>query len=465
MRAIGPGPTLCLSIVMLGGVLLGCQRTQPPAIASSDRPECPHSWATYFLPAEADGDSGILGSGGGGRNANSWLVPGGGPSAFLISRDVSDVPEFHDCQRLIVTSQVVSIPSGRNGGPTPSKSYGEMAAVLVRYRFDAVLLARLGSEGNDSIGTTGLPAAEIISEGEYLPLGIQAGFNCLLLAENGKAWMVAMGRDHRGFQCDTLAIGTRTRGTATLLSVSMDPPERDVAAVPPVTRWEWDSLSGQQLIGIKCRPRVWCTVGPTGHHAMPGRVFANNAPLPRARGWLDEQYLADVMPTTSTAVHGAIPLRVTPIVGTAYPAEHLEDWTMQSGHNVWIPVAYVALSGPLPPYENKLGLSNTPHASNGLAALNSISFCAGNRQGCGVPLRVRSCSSTPEIWAKVTSPIPLASGSSMTYLCVRYRPHSALSGAAAPFDIPAVVRWRWKPNDETMWVRCPAGCCEVFADV
>jgi hypothetical protein len=37
-----------------------------------------------------------------------------------------------------------------------------------------------------------------------------------------------------------------------------------------------------------------------------------------------------------------------------------------------------------------------------------------------------------------------------------------MPGIAGNYRIPAVVRWRWKPNDETMWVACPAGCCEVY---
>jgi hypothetical protein len=353
--------------------------------------------------------------------------------------------------------------AGGTVGPARSHNYGDMAAVLVRVNLDGVLASRVGKEGTDSIGPSGLPTAEIISEGPYPSLGIQTGFNCLLLADNGQAWMLAMGRDHRGFRCDSLRIGARA-ASATQLTVSMDPPERSPADVPPVTRWEWDSVSKQQLIGLKCRPRVWCTVGPKGHQAMPARVFSHGVAMPKVRGWIDEQYLADVAPGAVKGTGAATPLVVTPVVGTAYPAEHLADLTMGSTPGAWTPVAYVALSGPLPGYESKLGFSATPNASNGLSALNIISFCADTRTACGIPARVASCSSTPEMWAKVSSPLPLSSGSRTKYLCVRYRPHAAVTGASSHFDIPAVVRWRWKPDDETMWVRCPAGCCEVYGE-
>lgn len=94
--------------------------------------------------------------------------------------------------------------------------------------------------------------------------------------------------------------------------------------------------------------------------------------------------------------------------------------------------------------------------------MNAMAFCVGTKAACGVPMQVRQCASTPEMWAKVTSPTPLASGANTTYLCVRYRPTSTMPGIAGNYRIPAVVRWRWKPNDETMWVACPAGCCEVY---
>ena len=40
------------------------------------------------------------------------------------------------------------------------------------------------------------------------------------------------------------------------------------------------------------------------------------------------------------------------------------------------------------------------------------------------------------------------------YRCVHRRIHSGE-------EIPGAVRWRWKEDDETMWVRCPQGCCTV----
>lgn len=466
MRRIRMSWTLCLITAIASGVLLGCERTQPVVTASADRPECPHAWSTYFLPGEIDESNDTTGGGRTGRNAKTWVIPrGGAPSAFLISREVSDVPEFHDCQRLVVSSASGGTTSGSAGAATASREYGEMTAVLVRDELDAVLVARLGNEGTNPIGKEGLPVAEIVSEGNYPPLGIQTGFNCVVLADSGLAWMIAMGSDHRAFRCDSVVLPAATPSNATLLSVSMGPRELDAAAVPPVTRWEWDSANGQQVIGIKCRPRVWCTVGPKGHKATSARAFAAGTGLPHVSGWIDEQYLAEVSPAGSTTAGGANALRVTPIVGTAYPAAQLGAWTMSPAKSGWTPVAYVALSAPLRSYETKWGFSDTPNASRGLAALNEISFCAGTQSGCGVPARVKSCSSPTEIWAKVTSPLPLSSGGNTTYLCVRYRAHAAIpSPTGAHFDIPPVVRWRWKADDEAMWVRCPAGCCEVYAD-
>jgi hypothetical protein len=39
---------------------------------------------------------------------------------------------------------------------------------------------------------------------------------------------------------------------------------------------------------------------------------------------------------------------------------------------------------------------------------------------------------------------------------VRYRP--APRGVA----VPATARWRWLPDDETVWTKCDEGCCEII---
>ena len=47
-----------------------------------------------------------------------------------------------------------------------------------------------------------------------------------------------------------------------------------------------------------------------------------------------------------------------------------------------------------------------------------------------------------------------AGGLAHKYFCVAKREHPAMV-------IPGIVRWRWKVKDETIWVSCQRGCCEV----
>jgi hypothetical protein len=40
------------------------------------------------------------------------------------------------------------------------------------------------------------------------------------------------------------------------------------------------------------------------------------------------------------------------------------------------------------------------------------------------------------------------------------RDHTAFM-ASHDLHVPGTARWRWKARDETLWVRCAEGCCEV----
>ena len=44
--------------------------------------------------------------------------------------------------------------------------------------------------------------------------------------------------------------------------------------------------------------------------------------------------------------------------------------------------------------------------------------------------------------------------------CVLRRDHSCLR--AKGVTIPGTARWRWVAKDETSWVRCMFGCCQVY---
>jgi hypothetical protein len=49
-------------------------------------------------------------------------------------------------------------------------------------------------------------------------------------------------------------------------------------------------------------------------------------------------------------------------------------------------------------------------------------------------------------------------GSPSATFTVKFRPHRF--AVTSGYHIPGTTRWRWQPDDETTWARCPHGCCE-----
>jgi hypothetical protein len=92
---------------------------------------------------------------------------------------------------------------------------------------------------------------------------------------------------------------------------------------------------------------------------------------------------------------------------------------------------------------------------------NEVSFCLQTTtKSCGTDVTsIKNCPVDPVNSGTWYARIKSASGASLKYFCVKYRP---LPGNVQP---PGVVRWRWKIKDETIWVSCPNGCCEVDPDL
>ncbi|MFP5356700.1 MAG: hypothetical protein ACLGIK_16435, partial [Gemmatimonadota bacterium] len=184
------------TIPVIALLAMACDSRPAPV---ADRPECPHDWAGAFGP-----DTHAVQVPG----AMSGWTTSGDPQQFLISGEITNVPEFHDCQRLVPNAE-------------GARAYGRLAAVFARARLDSVVASLLGggkrpggaasAPGVAPSGDTTVPGApsiravaEIASEGAYESLGIGVGFNCLLLRFAGSAVtarMIALGTDHTGFSC------------------------------------------------------------------------------------------------------------------------------------------------------------------------------------------------------------------------------------------------------------------------
>ncbi len=415
-------------LVGLGAVIVaGMIWLKHPA----DRPECPHDWAA------ADSS-----------HTNHFLIPD------LIT----NVAEYHDCQRFLVKDE--------KGG----LKYDSLEAIFVRYHLDSVYGIFRGSRDEDdreaipsvsAFKPNGLEVVgQVLSYGDYAPLGIKTGSDCLVLSwntdsikTNYKAWMVAV--DDDGDQCKTdEPIRLIERPNARRLDVAL---VLTVGVVPPVSRWDWDAMNSMQYIGIAC-PTGWCEVHSPGSYRSSPVYGGDHSPI--TKGWYDEQYLATY--ASGKLVHD------NTTFGTVYPDPQLANQTVVT-YRSWQPVAWVALRTASSWYQQKLNFDPASPLTIPLAELaareysgrlNEVELCfvPAGKNGCeaiGQPLP-KNCaedSSNQGTWyARETPPVGVARAPTIT--CVEYRSYP---GPQAP----AVVRWRWQKDDETMWISCPSGCCQV----
>ena len=143
------------------------------------RPECPHNWLESRTPT------------------NHFLIPG----------KITNVPEYHDCQRFLVKN-------GEGG-----LKYDSLEAIFVRYELDTVYRTYWQRPDSENRGTfsvapeinpNGLEVVgQLLSYGDYSPLGIKTGNDCLILrwTTEGRettyeAWMAAVPTSRRRSRCD-----------------------------------------------------------------------------------------------------------------------------------------------------------------------------------------------------------------------------------------------------------------------
>jgi hypothetical protein len=416
-----PGKLL-LGSAILGITTLGCEKkpedTTPPPPATAGRPECPMDSLRLKAVRIVD------------RQPVSYTL-----TQIPISGSITNVPEYHDCQRFVVDS---------GQGPV----YGPMVAIFAHHALDSLY----DELADTSLGSASQAAAEIYSyDGDYEPLSIRRGFNCLYLIKQNNVWGAVMKwADQNAELClEPLANGDQLTVRA---EAFQDLEKNDL---PPVARWDWDPDRNVQYISIRCGEE-WCEVGPRGGF-LSSRTLVGGVSLPRmdavpalvgsvtgnerrrvlrVRGWYDEQVLA--LPATS----GLAP---STIRGIAIPHPLLQQMTIASFATRWTLSGYIMLNGPPQDYSTKLGLGE---------GVNQISMCSGDWRDCphrdDVPEPTCGAEADKKWWGEVTGP-----GGEKHYFCVTRRTHDPM------IEIPGTMRWRWDPDDEKTWIRCPNGCCTV----
>lgn len=402
--------------------------TDGPTVATiQERRECPHTWV--WDPQEGEREP--------------FEVQVAGPYLSVPGAQ-QDVPEYNDCQRFVVRDAA-----------TDQLRYDSLFAI---FAWSGLADLEQVLEGLASRQATG--AAQVYAEGEYDPLGIQRGFNCLYMQRGRggpwRAWMVAYGTEER--DCtqpdmpDTLpdAVELAVQRVVVPGSTPMD--------YPNVARWDWDDTTKTHYIGIKCGTG-WCEVGPPGFTGSPNAAAhaPSGAPVQvlrrfQVKGWYDEQYLAADPPASGGT---ATPTR---ILGRIFPVPGLDTLTAANMQNTMVQVAWVSLrvpSGAPNPYEAKFNFAATTPGDS----LNKVFMCHGSQANClpsgttpGGPVDDDHCGRVGDRlwWIRVDNAKP---ASTPEYFCVR-------AYNVGNLDPPGTVRWRWLANDEGQWYRCPEGCCE-----
>lgn len=459
----------------LAGLVVGC----PPPEREAFSPKCPEHLEGWLAADSADGAVRILTI-----------------NAIPASGDFGNLPEVHDCQRLITADDAGQM------------SYGPLGVLFASEDLLGLFDARAPAE-------TQYPAraaATINSWPDAYPaLHIPPGWSCLYIVRMPQLTVVRRRLDE--VRQDSLAV-TRTTGealrtyahtavdsalvAADLRNAAMatgealdspeprytyvayvlevDHPERcarpasaellakapslGVAATPitalldsrhftqgrgfSAARWDADFGNGghSQHISIRCGD-AWCDVMPLDATGPVPDLIPDNLPpdaLTALKGWYDQQYLALPDP--------ANPGRLVPgpTLATYFPVSGIAGFAF-TDFNEWRTVGYIHLSGESEHYKGKLNLSeglNTVSLRRGVlpSALTAARECRGGDAEKHTP---------DPWWVRIKS----ATGEE-SYYCSYYHGHP--TSAQVP---PGMVRWRWLEDDETTWQRCPEGCCPI----
>jgi hypothetical protein len=383
-----------------------------------------------------------------------------------LAGNLTFIPEFHDCQRLIL--------------PGAPAKYGPLAAVWVSDHLaqltDSLTVLNPAGLWHHTHGDSGwiqadtgglagliepanpselkaLPFAIIHAWNEGYPyLAIQRGWNCLYLypAVAGVGYGAVMVPVSDQMACYDPKTVASLEGHALFVSIQVSPGLTE-SAYPPVGRWDMDEGRHMQYIGLKCGA-AWCEVTPTQSFASSPRygtaAFAASSPLAivaSVKGWYDEQTLA--LPSKAGAG-----LQPAPFKGIVMPDPKL-DVIVSFPSDQWVHAGWAAIESRDSTYESKLGLArgDLPPAARPRGGTD-IWLCKGDGCEFGTDLKP-SCTapSGERVWfARFDNLVTKHS----TYRCVRRTGHENQVG-----HVWGTARWRWEPNDETLWFRCENGCC------
>lgn len=386
-----------------------------------------------------------------------------------LSKEIANIPEFHDCQRFIVKDSLGTL------------RYDSLFAVFASYRLDSLVLDQRKSQDTVTVSyrqtrvvVKTVPVATIYSDHrDYPPLGIAEGFNCLLLYELApRLWgakMIPLIRP----DSNCLSVNPHMEGT-TLQVQASSTPRLTESDYPAAARWDWAPVDSEQYIGIKCGP-AWCQVGRVGFdtsasYAGPPLPFRPIGPaafssaerrrVTAVKGWYDEQRLDSGSQTYPSSMRGSL---------IPNPDIHGLMETPDRYSATWVQVGFAVVTG---------GVYGKWNYSQ---QFNEILVCHGSASKCNVdvnqptePPAAMSLHSCPTEWWEAVRPLRLVMAVNVPrfihvgvtkYFCLVKTSHAAeLAHMNAMYgnvvsSLPGTARWRWLLNDEGSWFGCISSSC------
>jgi len=343
--------------------------------------------------------------------------PDGNKREVFTAVSYGDIPEFHDCQKLITP------------GPGGAGEYGPTVAIF------ATTLS-----GQPPTASAPVIAIVFAMGGSYSALGIQQqsdqpyGINCLYLFDSSVGQHAKMvGPVSQDVKCSDTAIVGQPGTPLWVLASSPNP------NVPAVARWDYDSSAKLNYIGIKCGD-AWCEIGRDSSIKVssmmdPSTLNPTLNTTVAVKGWYDQQLLA---------VPAGDSLKVSDVTGTLIPAP---------GLGALVDANFVGFT------EVATAIVDKPYTKLDLEpGVNTVSLCKGTLSMCapGDPTAPNPTMCPQGWWARIKS-VSVAGLPKTTYHCVNYTEHTTFGANA-----PGTARWRWVDKDEQMWMRCSTGCCEVY---
>jgi hypothetical protein len=267
-----------------------------------------------------------------------------------IAGPITNVPEFHDCQRVIVDGEygpVVALWVSVRidylltdmlrpvNAPRPRLPFARAVAEPTGSDISSEAMALRGSQmtANNTYSTTAggtlrtvvvtnptqldsasrefslplkaVPAVQIYNYGDAVTTSgakLPHGFSCIYLkvdlaAEAGfSAWLRTKSKN----ECTEPRESTQGLTRLHVDKFVANGPYVE-ADYPPVTRWEWDEAGQRQVITVKCGAAM-CRIGVPGAiprvHTPPAWALGPTARVFEIPGWYDEQILSRTKPDT-----------------------------------------------------------------------------------------------------------------------------------------------------------------------